>query len=76
MSIEQAQCPQCEEWSEVEWEHFVYAAQVDDGEVTPGYVSGIWWKDSAGCPNCDATVLVESECNFRKIENPSQKGGE
>jgi hypothetical protein len=48
----QAQCPECNQWSDVEWEAFVY-----------------WWYDSAECPKCKAIVLVESECNFREVDD-------
>lgn len=57
MEREEGQCPQCKEWSEVEW----------FDELPPG---GFWWKDNCnggGCPKCGAIVLVESECNFRKV---------
>lgn len=50
---EEARCPECGEWSPVAW----------SGAVPPG---GMWWADSAGCPKCGATVLVESECEIRK----------
>ena len=65
---EEARCPYCGEWSEVVCED--YAAPFidsDDGLVKPVHVWGWWWKDSAGCPKCEATVLVESECDFRKV---------
>ena len=50
--IEEGQCPDCGEWSLVAW----------DGSLPPG---GFWWAESAGCPECGAVVLVESECEFR-----------
>lgn len=31
---------------------------------------GHWWKDFAGCPNCNKIVLVETECEFRTISDP------
>lgn len=54
MEREEAQCPKCLKWSEVEW----------FGDLPPG---GMWWKDSGCCPECGAAILVESECNFRKV---------
>ena len=49
----QAQCPDCEQWSDVEWQD----------ELPPG---GYWWAGTdAGCPKCGAIVLVETECEFR-----------
>jgi endogenous inhibitor of DNA gyrase (YacG/DUF329 family) len=49
----EAQCPACGQWSPVEW----------DDRLPPG---GFWWRDSAGCPQCGALVLVESECTLRE----------
>lgn len=51
----EAQCPKCEQWSAVAWQ----------GELPPG---GFWWPDTAGCPQCGAIVLVETECKFRRAE--------
>jgi DNA ligase (NAD+) len=48
----EAKCPECGEWSEVEW--------VD---IPPG---GYWWKNSGTCPKCDLPILVETECEFRE----------
>ena len=50
----EAKCPYCGEWSEVEW----------FAELPPG---GFWWKESGCCPKCEAIVLVESECEFRRV---------
>lgn len=50
--MREAQCPECLEWSPVEWQD----------ELPPG---GLWWIDSGCCPRCDAPVLVETECEFR-----------
>lgn len=50
---EEARCPMCRRWSLVAW----------DDTIPPG---GFWWANGfAGCPKCGATVLVESECDFR-----------
>lgn len=55
MTTNLAKCPECHKWSEVAW----------DSSLPPG---GFWWKDSGCCPKCGATVLVESECDFRDVE--------
>lgn len=52
--IDEAQCPECSEWSEV--------------AVFAQAPLGFWWRDSAECPSCGALVLVESECEFRTRE--------
>ena len=68
---EEGQCPNCEGWFEVVWEGYVAPfVEIDENgkeKVSPVHVGGYWWKDSSGCPGCDAIVLVESECNFRKV---------
>lgn len=61
MTREFALCPECDEWSEVAF----------TDELPPG---GWWWKDSAGCPRCDATICVESECTFGKVVRQLDRG--
>lgn len=66
--IEEALCPVCGEWSEVTSERFLVATIDDDGATAPAVVWGpFWWKEGAGCPKCGAIVLVESECDFRRM---------
>lgn len=49
MMKREARCPKCGAWSEVAF----------DDRLPPG---GFWWRGgSAGCPNCGAIVLVETE---------------
>ena len=78
----EAQCPECGEWSRVApTGPFVAAVDIDaNGDPVTGLVFGPWsWTDEngdantgpAGCPKCGATVLVESECNFRPAEGKS-----
>lgn len=47
--------PSCEGWFPLAW----------SDALPPG---GWWWKDSAGCPGCGYTALVESECEFREVQ--------
>lgn len=63
----EARCPRCGNWSPI---------AIDETGL------GFWWKDSADCPRCGATVLVETECDHRggllvsdHREAPAPKGG-
>jgi len=71
---EEAQCPVCNEWFELKCEDFIapFVERDDLGNeiVSPVHVWGWWWKDThngGGCPGCGAVVLVESECNIRRV---------
>lgn len=68
---EEAGCPYCGEWSEVICENYVAPFVEEDlngnDVVSPIHIWSWWWKDSAACPKCNAVVLVESECEFRKV---------
>jgi len=72
---EEAKCPYCEKWFEVESEGVIVPmiSLDDDGnelvEAVPMWGPS-WWKDNSnggGCPGCGGLVLVESECDFRKV---------
>jgi hypothetical protein len=53
--IEQAQCPDCLGWFDIEWQD----------EIPPG---GYWWVNSGCCPGCGVPALIETECEFRQKE--------
>lgn len=61
MRREEARCPHCRQWSEVE---FVKP-------FGPNDIGGYWWKDSGACPKCGALILVESECEFKTVQEVS-----
>jgi endogenous inhibitor of DNA gyrase (YacG/DUF329 family) len=78
---EEAKCPECGEWGRVA-PTGPYVVPVDAGpigDVVTGLSHGPWWwagadgnasTGPAGCPKCDAIVMVESECDFRKVATP------
>lgn len=52
-SREEGRCPECGEWSPLDWVFFG--------------LWGLWWSgDASGCPACGDLVCVESECKFHK----------
>lgn len=73
----EAQCPECEAWNRVApTGPYVVPADFDamGNIIATALMHGPWWwtdadgdpeNGPAGCPSCDATVLVESECCFR-----------
>jgi len=73
--VEQGQCPSCEQWFDVEQEVFIvpYDDVDSDGNETVDVClacAPTWWKDNTnggGCPGCGSIILVESECNFRRV---------
>jgi len=54
----EAKCPACNEWSPVEW-----------FEVLP---PGGYWFKTPGCPKCGHVSLVETECEFREVEDKNE----
>lgn len=65
---QEAQCPNCGEWSKVVCETYVWPLEdSESGDVSAVPIFGWWWAGSPGCPVCKALVLVETECNFRRL---------
>lgn len=54
----EVQCPECRTWN----------IAID---TMPDFVFALWaWENGgADCPSCGYTVLFESECKFREVED-------
>lgn len=69
--IQEAKCPECDQWSDVICENYISPfVYIEKGKevIKPVHVWGWWWKNSGGCPKCDALICVETECDFREAK--------